>query len=68
MEVVCFEADETILTLRALVLDRVKFKTGSFTATGLLISVFAGAGVRFERIVSLLVAGVAPLSTWAVPG
>jgi len=68
MEVGCFEADETILTLRALVLGRVKFKTGSFIATGILISAFVGAGVRVERIVSLLVAGVAPLITWAVPG
>jgi len=44
------------------------FKTGSFIATGILISAFTGAGVRLERIVSLLVAGVAPFSTWAVPG
>jgi len=60
MEVACFEADETIMTLRALVLDRVKFKTGSLIATGIIISAFGGAGVRLERVVSLLAAGVTP--------
>jgi len=64
MEVACFEADETILTLRVLFFDRVKLKTASFIATGILISAFTGGGVRLKRIVSLLLVGVAPLSNY----
>jgi len=48
------------LTLRALALERVKFKAASFIAMGILVSAFIEGGVRLKRIVSLLVVGVAP--------